>query len=65
MGGKKNKVIGRHGYVGRLHTQLTSLKALECLILEFDLVLNKRGACYVTAIPEAFAAPVLMINSSH
>lgn len=70
MGGRKNKVIGRHGYVGllllcKLHMQLTSLKAFEGLILKFDLVLNKCDAFHVTAVPEAPAAPVLMINDSH
>lgn len=65
MGGRKNKVIGRCGYAGRLRMQLTSLKAVEGLILKFDLVLNKCDACHVTAIPEAPAAPVLMIGNSH
>lgn len=64
MGGRKSKVIGRHSYVGRLHTQLTSLKAFEGLILTFDLVLNKCDACHATAAPEASAAPVVMISNS-
>lgn len=65
MGGRKNKVIGRHGYVGSLHMQLTGLKAFEGLILKFDLILSQCDACYVTAVPEASAAPVLMIGNSH
>lgn len=65
MGGRKNKVIARHGYVGRLHTQLTSFQASEGLILKFYLVLNKCDACRVTTVPEASAAPVLMIDNSH
>lgn len=53
MGGRKNKVIGRHGYVVRLHAQLKSLKVLEGLILHFDLVSSKYDACHPTAVPEA------------
>jgi len=65
MGGRKNTVIGRHGYVGRLHTRLASLKAFEGLVLKLDLVLSKHDACQVAAVPEASAAPVLMIDNSH
>lgn len=34
MGRKKNKEVGRHGYAGRLHTQLTGLKAFEGLFFK-------------------------------